>query len=143
MTATKKSRKPMTEAQKLERRNKMAERKEQKAQMGRIMEALRQEKEAFNRAIRNGAVIILDTAFGPYVVDSVNYDHDYHCHRQGHPKDGWNSRSFMGCNDGKWADLLRQANVNRVSWGYQLTQGSKTKIETPTGKVGVSTAGMG
>lgn len=69
-----------------------------------MMAASADERIRFNRAIANGARVILPTAFGPYRVTSVGQDWWYQTDAL---------RSFAGCNDGCWADLLAQAGVAR------------------------------
>lgn len=87
--------------------------KAKEARMAQIMEALADEKARFNHEIASGTTIILQTTFGPYTVDGVDQDFWYHTHIAGEERHNLNSRSFAGCNDGKWADLLRQAGVTR------------------------------
>ena len=87
--------------------------KEKEARMAQIMKALTYEISELNVAINKGKEVILPTAFGSYVVDGVDGNHWYYTHPQGTNRSEFNSRSFAGCNDGKWADLLQQAGVTR------------------------------
>ena len=87
--------------------------KEKNEQMAQIMEALRIEYSLFRQALENGIEVILPTAFGPYIVDGISPDHQYSSHPQGSTTNDYNHRTFYGCNDGAWADLLRQAGVER------------------------------
>mgnify|MGYP001576462373 CR=1 FL=1 len=91
--------------------------KEKLARMQGIVAALATERTCFNNAVRDGAVAILKTAFGDYQVEDVDSNHWYHCRPAGKEmvrrSDDWSYRHFAGCNDGKWADLLRQANIQR------------------------------
>lgn len=73
-----------------------------------VMAAIVDEKERFNTAIRSGAIVMLTTFNGPYRVKYV--DEEFWYHTDGN---GGLGQSWCGCNDGKWADLLRQANVTR------------------------------
>lgn len=59
---------------------------------------------------------VLHTAFGDYSVVHVSSDWWYSCVLAGHdPRNVsyLDRRSFVGCNDGTWADLLRQVGVSR------------------------------
>ena len=81
-----------------------AQRKRERERFEAVMQAAQDERVRFNLAIQAGAEPILQTAFGPYTVTAVT-------------RDWWYSttanRSFGGCNDGAWADLLHQAGVAR------------------------------
>ncbi len=85
-------------------RERRERRKRERERFEATMEAARDERERFNAAIQAGAEPILQTAFGPYRVTAVNRDWWYSTSAQ---------RSFCGCNDGDWADLLHQAGVVR------------------------------
>jgi hypothetical protein len=89
---------------------------ERKARMDKIMEALNTEQAQLNEAINNGVVIILKTFAGDYQIDGVDANFDYHSHPAGSRNDYFNTRTWSGCNDSKWADLLRQANIQRHSF---------------------------
>jgi hypothetical protein len=66
----------------------------------------------FNAAIQAGAKPILKTAFGDYVVKYVDDAWWYHTYPvNGSPNDPFSARSFAGCNDYAWADLLKQVGV--------------------------------
>ena len=78
-----------------------------------LLAATADERTRFNAALANGATATLPTAFGPYTVDGVDADWWYHCHPASANQNWANARSFAGCNDGAWADLLAQAGVAR------------------------------
>lgn len=75
-----------------------------------------EERRQFNLVVGRGVIITLVTAFGPYKVDYVDGEWWYHCHRiiDGVVDAGSFSRSFCGCNDGTWADLMAQAGIERI-----------------------------
>ena len=73
-----------------------------------VQNAITDEMTRFNAAIRNGAIITLKTFSGEYRVKWVDCDFWYHTDGNG----GF-GQSWAGCNNGKWADLLTQANVCR------------------------------
>lgn len=60
-----------------------------------------------NAAIRRGASVQLSTYWGPEPVSYVTGDMDAQCGT------GLHVRTYALCNDGDWADLLRQAGVTR------------------------------
>lgn len=79
-----------------------------------VMAAAADERTRFNQALANGAVAVLQsTFFGPYRVTSVDEDFWYHTYPMNQVPDQFNRRSFAGCNDGTWANLLEQAHVER------------------------------
>lgn len=73
-----------------------------------IAEAVKQEMTNFNNAIKNGAEVYLDTFNGKYAVKYVSPDFWYHTDGGGF------GQSWCGCNDGTWANLLKQAGVGRA-----------------------------
>jgi hypothetical protein len=84
------------------------EREQRDRRLAAISEALADERRRFNEAVARVALATLRTAFGPYVVKFVNADHWYACYPVGgRPDDHFSGRSFAGCNDGAWEDLLR------------------------------------
>lgn len=77
------------------------------------------ERARFNAAIQNGAVVKLHTFSGEYVVDYVNEDWWYITHDATQPRGMFNQHHWCGCNDSKWADLMRQAGVERNAlWAH-------------------------
>lgn len=78
-----------------------------------VAAAVQDETQRLNQALESGALVILKTAFGPYVLEYVSVDLWYHTHPAGQRRDNFNHRSFAGCNDGTWANLLKQAGVER------------------------------
>lgn len=79
-----------------------------------VMAAAADERTRFNHALANGARVILKTAFGDYQVLSVDDQFWYHT-QPAHftTASVFDTRSFAGCNDGTWANLLEQAHVER------------------------------
>ena len=77
-----------------------------------MLAAAQSERVAFNLAVQ-GAIQkpVIQTAFGPYEVLSVTREWDYHCRRAG--SKGPADRTFCGCNDGTWANLLAQVKAPR------------------------------
>ena len=72
------------------------------------------ERARFNAALERGAVVIITTFAGRYVVTSVDDNFWYHSYPEGSsPRDWAGKRSWAGCNDGKWEDMLKQAGVER------------------------------
>ena len=77
-----------------------------------MLAAAASERMAFNAAVAGRAQKpVLETAFGPYEVLSVDRNWDYRCRRAG--ATGAADRTFCGCNDGAWARLMEQAGVAR------------------------------
>ena len=81
--------------------------------LAQVKAALTDERYRFNLALSQGVKVILKTCFGDYQLIAVDPDHWYTTCRPNNSGDAWGHRSFCGCNDGAWADLLRQANVTR------------------------------
>lgn len=73
-----------------------------------IAEAVKQEQINLNTAIKNGAKVYLKTFNGEYLVKFVSPDFWYHTDGGGF------GQSWCGCNDGAWANLLKQAGVSRA-----------------------------
>lgn len=84
-----------------------------KNRLVKIARALDIERARFNRAIAQGKQVVLKTDSGPYVVDKVDYNFDYHTHPMGTALDQNNTQLFCGFNDKTWADLLKQAGIRR------------------------------
>lgn len=77
---------------------------------------LNQLQKEFNEKVReNDLVIILKTDIGNYRVYSVDGDWNYHCSPEGQSLDSFNRRSFAGCNDKDWDNLLEQAGIRRFN----------------------------
>ena len=83
--------------------------REAKERMARIEAQIVDDAKAINHAIAIGVELILNTGFGPYVVDHVTSRMDYITHAKGSTRDYLNQRTFMGCNDGTWRDLVGKA----------------------------------
>lgn len=93
-----------------------AQNKARDERLARFQEALTTERAMFNSMVDLGRRVVLETAFGPYVVKFVDRDHWYHTLPVAHEGDSLASvyaRSFAGCNDGTWARLLESAGVAR------------------------------
>lgn len=96
------------------RQQKLAERKAAQVRSEAVKAAVADEMTRFNAALADGKTAILPTAFGPYRVQSVNSEWWYCCYPAESKSNNWLSqRSFAGCNDGDWADLLAQVGVAR------------------------------
>jgi len=89
------------------------EAKRQRARMKAVGEACQDEIGRFNQALSAGAKVIINTAFGMYRVHSVNHDFWYKTSPFNQAPSFTNQRSFCGCNDGQWADMMQQAGVLR------------------------------
>jgi hypothetical protein len=91
------------------------ENKASRERLDRCKEALAEEVVRVNRVIRHGVVIVLKTGFGPYQLDGVSRvdGMDYTTHPAETTKSWSNTRTFMGCNDGQWAEIMRQAGEGR------------------------------
>jgi len=100
----------MTKEERRERREANKARDERARQ---VREAMIDERDRFNAKVLTGTVAILQTAFGPFQVTSVNQDFWFSSHPAGQTRSEWNRRSFAGCNNGSWADLLRQVGEAR------------------------------
>lgn len=96
-----------------ERRARRAARKARDERMEKIREAMQDERARFNEKVLGGAVAILDTAFGLFEVDGVTPEFWFLTHPKGEKLSTWNRRSFAGCNNGSWADLLEQVDEPR------------------------------
>lgn len=83
-------------------------RKAQDDRLAACVAAVSDEQARFNKAIAAGAVVSLDTFNGPCQVRRVSADFWYHTDGNG----GY-GRSWAGCNDWTWANLLAQAGVER------------------------------
>lgn len=69
---------------------------------------------AVNRAIASGAVIRIVTAYGDYQITRVTGEFDWYAQPM-HTARGYGSeRWFMGANDGRWLEILRQAGVTQT-----------------------------
>lgn len=75
--------------------------------------AVADEKSRFNTALANGKAAILHTALGDYYVNSVNTDWWYSCRLHREKSDWLTDRSFAGCNNGSWDDLMQQVGEAR------------------------------
>jgi hypothetical protein len=95
------------------RAQRLAERRRERERLAQVQAALADEVSRFNQAVSAGAEVVLNTAFGPYVVGYASRDLDITCYPAGRPRDSWHQRTFMLANDGRWSDLLRQAGVER------------------------------
>lgn len=78
-----------------------------------MMAASKDERDRANAAIAAGGVAIIDTFVGSYRVTGVTSDWWYASHPADKAPDWANTRSWAGCNDGQWADILRQLGVVR------------------------------
>jgi hypothetical protein len=78
-----------------------------------VSAAVEAEHVIFNAKVFQGAEAILHTAFGPYVVASVDRQWNYRTYPVGRGRNWLDQRTFAGCNNDKWADLLRQVGVER------------------------------
>lgn len=84
----------------------------------RIMAAAKDERDRMNEAVHNGKEIIVKTFCGNYTLDYVTDDWWYHTHPQGQTSNWMNQRSWCGCNDGDWAEMMKQAGLKRNHlWG--------------------------
>ena len=80
------------------------ERREAADRHERVTEACASERKRFNAAIRPGYEPILQTFIGPQHVVRVTHDWWYQT-REG--------RSWCGCNDGDWANMMAQLGLAR------------------------------
>lgn len=93
----------------MNRTEKQAKKLARKARSEAVTAACADEMARFNAAVRNGAVARLTTHCGTYDVAMVRADWFYIT-----PKaNAGFGFSWAGCNDGVWADLMRQAGVTR------------------------------
>jgi len=67
------------------------------------------ERRLVNEAINNGGVFIVHTAMGDYQLDHVTDDWNYITHPIAEQCDYWNRRTWAGCNDSEWQDIVKQA----------------------------------
>lgn len=76
-----------------------------------VMAAITDERARFNAAIHQDRSkrVLLTTHSGQHIVDYVTSEHWYRA--QDVTSGLW--QSWCGCNDDKWADLLKQAGVPR------------------------------
>ncbi len=81
--------------------------------LAKVTEALMVERMAVSQALSNGKKITLTTAFGEYELVRVSTDMWYGTYPVGQIRNQFSHRSFAGCNDGQWADILKQAGVAR------------------------------
>lgn len=80
------------------------------ARRAQVREALRDEMARFNKAIDNGALVMLNG----YPIMAVTPDHEYYCPMA---NGGW-GQHWMGWNNLQWASFLKQAGVERNDlWG--------------------------
>lgn len=69
-----------------------------------VLTAAEEERRRFNEACSKGARPTIQTAFGPYTVTAVSGDWWYSTTA---------GRSFCGCNDSQWANLMDQVHLER------------------------------
>lgn len=101
-----------------EKRAKKAEQKAADERLVKVMEAAKDERIRFNIAVNAlHKRAVLNTAFGKYVVNSVDADFWYHTNplrADGMVETCYGSeRAFCGCNDGRWDDLMKQVGEPR------------------------------
>jgi hypothetical protein len=106
-------RRGQTPEQKAARREARERRMADAERMRLLRAAVTDEMVRFNDALIDGATVVLTTFSGRYVVGCVTPDWMYVTHPEGQPRTLLNRSSWAGCNDGTWADLLRQAGVPR------------------------------
>jgi len=95
-----------------EKRANRVAREAQKARMFAVRAALADEMTRFNQ-VAYQVLPVLHTAFGDYYVRSVNSEFWYMTQASKTRSDSFSDRSFCGCNDGKWEDLLKQCGLSR------------------------------
>lgn len=78
-----------------------------------VAKACADEIRRFNEALSRGAQPVTQTAFGAYRVLGISPDFVLQTCPQGARPNWANTRSFYIANDGRWAELLRQAGVER------------------------------
>lgn len=72
------------------------------------------ERRRFNDAVSsNHRYPILTTSSGKYEVTSVDDSWYYTCYPEGRPHSQFNQRTFLGCNDRDWENLLQQIGLSR------------------------------
>lgn len=75
-----------------------------------VFAAAADERRRMNEALHNGAAVVIRTFCGEYRVTAVSDDWWYSSLPVSGSRD---SRSWCGCNDGQWADMMRQAGIDR------------------------------
>ena len=81
-----------------------------------MMDAARDERTRFNAALASGKTATLQTAFGPFEVTAVDDNFWFTTFPKGRARDQFSQRSFAGCNDGSWHDLLEQVGEARAEF---------------------------
>ena len=81
-----------------------------------MMAAARDERSRFNAALASGKMATLQTAFGPFEVTAVDDNFWFTTFPEGRGRDQFSRRSFAGCNDGSWWDLLEQVGEPRAEF---------------------------
>ncbi len=99
----------MTPEQRKQRRE---QRKAEKIRHEAVMNAAADELNRFNAAIASGATPILKTFRGEYIVKVISREWDAWCAPVSNPTTR-HLEFFALCNDGTFADLMQQANVER------------------------------
>jgi hypothetical protein len=79
----------------------------------RVNEAAQEELNRMNESVQSGKTVLVKTFLGNYVLDYVDNDWWYHTHPQGQTSSWMNQRSWCGCNDGDWAEMMKQAGLDR------------------------------
>ena len=82
--------------------------KERKARYELVNQAVTEELARVNKRIADGAVAYVHTFCGDYQLDYVTREWWYITHPKGQSKNGLNQRSWAGCNDSDWADIMKQ-----------------------------------
>jgi hypothetical protein len=77
-----------------------------------ILIAIKDEITRFNQSAHKNPIII-ETAFGNHFVDGCTFEHWYQAYPQNVSPNMYNRRTFMGCNDCRWSDMLKKAGVQR------------------------------
>lgn len=96
-----------------EKRQRRQERKAKEERSRLVHEACEDERARMNQAVHAGKVVIVKAIGDRYVLDSVTPDWWYRTYPEGSRPDGWNLRSWAGCNDGDWAGMMEQAGLER------------------------------
>ena len=73
-----------------------------------IQAAVTDELQRMNRAVKNGVIVKVHTFNGDYTLLWVDADWQYHTDGNG----GF-GQTWMGCNDGGWVSMMRQAGLPR------------------------------
>jgi len=87
--------------------------KEGKERLRAISEAIQLEMVAVNEALQSGKIAVIETFCGRYILKSVSSDFWYYTYPEGQKPDSFNSRSWAGCNDGTWEDIMKQLDLER------------------------------